>query len=103
MFLTRKVGVSIDWAELSSSAPVDVILGSYTIAAFDDCGGHINEHQGYHYHLATGCSVAVSDDGYAPLIGYAPDGYAIYAMKDAQGKEAEVLDECRGTSDSVSN
>ena len=96
------VGIALDGAELSGSAPVHAILGSYTIAAFDDCGGHINVHQGYHYHSATGCTdVPVSDDGYAPLIGYAPDGYAIYAMKDAQGNEAELLDECRGTSDSV--
>lgn len=35
------------------------------------------------------------------MVGYAPDGYAIYAMKDAQGREAEALDECRGTSDAV--
>lgn len=96
------VGIALDGAELSGSAPVHAILGSYTIAAFDDCGGHINVHQGYHYHSSTGCTdVFVSDDGYAPLIGYAPDGYAIYAMKDAKGNEAELLDECRGITDSV--
>lgn len=98
----RTVGIALDGAELSGPAPVDAILGSYTIAAFDDCGGHINEHQGYHYHSTTGCTdKPVSKDGYAPLIGYAIDGYAIYAMKDAEGKEAESLDECRGTSDPV--
>lgn len=96
------VGIAIDGAELSGSAPVHAILGSYTIAAFDDCGGHINVHQGYHYHSSTGCTdVSVSNDGYAPLIGYAMDGYAIYAMKDAQGNEAVLLDECRGISDSI--
>ena len=78
------------------------ILGSYTIAALDDCGGHINQHQGYHYHSTTGCTdTPASDDGYALLIGYAADGYAIYSMKDAKGKEAESLDQCRGTSDAV--
>lgn len=98
----RTVGIALDGAELAGPAPMDAILGSYTIAAFDDCGGHINEHQGYHYHSATGCTnQAVGADGYAPLIGYAADGYAIYAMKDAAGQEAESLDECRGTSDVI--
>lgn len=98
----RTAGIALDGAELSGPAPVDAILGSYTIAAFDDCGGHINEHQGYHYHAATGCpDKSVGSDGYAALIGYAPDGYAIHAMQDARGREADSLDKCRGTSDAV--
>jgi len=28
---------------------VDAILGAYTVAPFDDCGGHVNLHVGYHY------------------------------------------------------
>lgn len=95
-------GIALDGTELSGSAPIDAILGAYTIAAFDDCGGHINVHQGYHYHSSTGCTdKSVSDDGHAPLIGYAADGYGIYALKNAEGKEAESLDECRGQSDDV--
>lgn len=95
----RTVGIALDGTELSGPAPVDAILGSYTIAAFDDCGGHINLHQGYHYHATTGCTDApIAKDGHAALIGYASDGYGIYAMKDAQGKE-ESLDECRGNTD----
>ncbi|WP_435234806.1 YHYH protein [Psychromonas sp. PT13] len=96
------VGIALDGAELSGPAPVNAILGSYTIAAFDDCGGHINVHQGYHYHSTTGCTdkAVQTDDGHAPLIGYAADGYGIYAMKNAEGKE-ESLDECRGTTDEI--
>ena len=95
------VGIALDGAELSGPAPINAILGSYTIAAFDDCGGHINVHQGYHYHSSTGCTdKTISDDGHAPLIGYAVDGYGIYAMRDAEGKE-EALDECRGTTDEI--
>lgn len=98
----RTVGIALDGAELAGPAPVNAILGSYTIAAFDDCGGHINEHQGYHYHSTTGCTNnAAGHDEYAPLIGYAADGYAIYAMTDGQGNEAESLDECRGTKDAI--
>jgi hypothetical protein len=98
----RTVGIALDGAELSGPAPIDAILGAYTIAAFDDCGGHINEHQGYHYHASTGCTDnEVTSDGYAPLIGYASDGYGIYAMKDMAGNEAENLDDCRGTTDTL--
>ena len=99
----RTAGIALDGSELSGSAPVDAILGAYTIAAFDDCGGHVNTHQGYHYHSTTGCSDAAekSDDGHAVLIGYAVDGYGMYAMKDAEGKEAIGLDECRGQTDDV--
>ncbi len=52
----RLVGVSLNGIELAAPAPVDAILGNYTIAAFDDCGGHVNPHEGYHYHAATGCT-----------------------------------------------
>ena len=98
----QTAGIALDGSELSGPAPVEAILGAYTIAAFDDCGGHINIHQGYHYHASTGCTDKVTtDDGYAPLVGYAPDGYGIYAMKDAAGNEATTLDECRGTTDAV--
>lgn len=99
----RTVGIALDGTELSGPAPINAILGAYTIAAFDDCGGHINVHQGYHYHSTTGCTdkTVKDDDDHAPLIGYAIDGYGIYAMKDAQGKEAEGLDECRGQTDDV--
>lgn len=99
----RTVGIALDGSELSGPAPVNAILGAYTIAAFDDCGGHINVHQGYHYHASTGCTdrAVNTDNGHAPLIGYAIDGYGIYAMKDFQGKEAEGLDECRGQTDAI--
>lgn len=97
----RTVGIALDGTELSGPAPINAILGSYTIAAFDDCGGHINLHQGYHYHSTTGCTNSDdTEDGHAPLIGYAIDGYGIYAMRDASGKE-ESLDECRGNTDST--
>ncbi len=98
----RTAGIALDGTELSGSAPVDAILGAYTIAAFDDCGGHINVHQGYHYHSTTGCTdKSISDDGHAPLVGYASDGYGIYALKNYEGKEVESLDECRGKTDDV--
>ena len=37
-----QVGIALNGTELSAPAPVDDILSNYTIAAFDDWGGHIN-------------------------------------------------------------
>jgi hypothetical protein len=94
-----QVGIALNGSELSAPAPLADIIGNYTIAAFDDCGGHINTHQSYHYHAATGCTeVGVQADGHAALLGYALDGYGIYGMKDSEGNE-ESLDECRGITD----
>ena len=44
------IGITLNGITLSAPAPVSDILANYTIAAFDDCGGHVNQHQGYHYH-----------------------------------------------------
>ena len=96
------VGLALNGVVMDPPAPVANILAGYTIAAFDDCGGHVNPVVGYHYHAATGCPEEVAQrDGHAPLIGYALDGYGIYAMEDASGNEAEGLDECRGQEDDV--
>lgn len=94
------IGVTLNGVAIAPSAPVDAILSNYTIAAFDDCGGHINPFEGYHYHAATSCTETTTEsDGHASLIGYVLDGYPIYAMKDAAGNEETDLDECRGHSD----
>jgi len=94
------VGVSLSGGHYDPPAPVDAILGAHTIAAFDDCGGHVNPAAGYHYHAATGCPKEVAqDDGHAPLIGYALDGYALYAMVGDDDVEPSDLDSCRGHSD----
>ncbi|MEM9454296.1 MAG: YHYH protein [Myxococcota bacterium] len=96
------VGVALNGVNIAPPAPVDDILGNYTIAAFDDCGGHVNLAVGYHYHAAIGCPEQIEqDDGHAPLIGYAFDGYGIYAMVGADGVEEDDLDECRGQTDDV--
>ena len=94
------VGVALNGVALGPPAPVAAILGAYTIAAFDDCGGHVNPHEGYHYHAATKCNaVLAQDDGHASMMGYAMDGYAIFGTLDADGSEPEDLDSCRGHRD----
>ena len=95
-------GIALNGVEFSAPAPVNNILGAYTLAPFDDAGGHINVHQGYHYHTATGVSFSVAQkDGHAPLIGYALDGHGIYAQLDENGKEPTDLDDCRGHYDEI--
>lgn len=94
------VGVALNGVQLDPPAPVQAILGAYTIAAFDDCGGHINPFEGYHYHAATGCSKQIEqDDSHAPLLGYAMDGYGLYAHLNEDNVAATDLDTCGGHTD----
>ncbi|MFZ8200369.1 YHYH protein [Alteromonas portus] len=98
--LSADLGVSLNGVVIAGPAPVNAILSANTIAAFDDCGGHVNPAEGYHYHAALGCSDVISSlDGHANILGYALDGYGIYAMLNSEGEEDFDLDECRGHSD----
>ncbi|MBQ4915106.1 YHYH protein [Maribacter sp. MMG018] len=95
-------GIALNGIEFSAPAPTDNILGAYTLAPFDDAGGHINVHQGYHYHAATGFSTKVEqEDGHAALIGYAMDGYGIYEYADEDGSTPSDLDDLRGHTDEI--
>ncbi len=42
--------MTFDGVVIVTSAPVELFLGAYTIAAFDNCGAHFNPFDGYHYH-----------------------------------------------------
>ncbi len=90
-------GVTLDGVVIAASAPVDAILGAYTIAAFDDCGAHFNPFDGYHMHGAVGCSELDDQvaDGETPMFGYAMDGYPIHSPLDDDAAAAD-LDECNG-------
>ena len=95
-------GIGLNGVEFSAPAPVNDILAAYTLAPFDDAGGHINVNQGYHYHAATGASFSIAqEDGHAELIGYALDGHGIYERLDRIGEPSRDLDECRGHSDDI--
>jgi len=100
------VGIAFNGVTLDAAAPTQAILSAYTIAAFDDCVGHVNPFAGYHYHGAnhgegTCPSIAFEEDGHAGAFGYAMDGFAIYSMTDEDGNEATDLDSCRGHSDDI--
>jgi len=94
------LGVTINGLVIAPSAPVEAILKAYTIAAFDDCGGHFNPIEGYHLHAFTDCKGtaydASIDDANAEtqLIGYALDGVAIFAP--LAHDSTIQLDECNG-------
>jgi hypothetical protein len=95
-------GLAFNGVRFDAPAPTNAILSAYTLAPFDDAGGHINLHVGYHYHAATGKTKEITqEDGHAPLIGYAMDGVGMYACLDKDGKPATDLDVCRGHSDEV--
>lgn len=93
-------GVAYNGVRLDGPAPVDAILGAYTIAPFDDCGGHVNPNVGYHYHAVTDCLDAApgaadeGDDGAS--IGIAMDGYPIFPHLMADGSHPQGLDACNG-------
>ncbi|MEM5542328.1 YHYH protein [Sulfitobacter sp. AS92] len=93
-------GVAYNGVRLDGPAPVDAILGAYTIAPFDDCGGHVNPHVGYHYHAVTNCldaapGAAEAGEDSAP-IGIAMDGHLIYPHLMADGSQPDNLDACNG-------
>ncbi|SFR36918.1 YHYH protein [Yoonia tamlensis] len=90
-------GIASNGVRLDAAAPVDAILAAHTIAPFDDCGGHVNTHVGYHYHVATDCIKGTQDAGSdAVRIGIAMDGYDIYARLLLDGTAPADLDSCNG-------
>ena len=93
-------GVAYNGVRLDGPPPVDAILGAYTIAPFDDCGGHVNPHVGYHYHAVTDCLDAAPtapDAGdHGAQIGIAMDGFAILPHLMADGTAPADLDQCKG-------
>lgn len=92
-------GVSFNGLRLDQPAPVDAILSAYTIAAFDDCGGHVNPFAGYHTHVVTDCHEAVeSVEDEAAIIGIALDGFPMLQPLSFNKQENVELDECNGHS-----
>jgi hypothetical protein len=93
---TSKTGVALNGVVIDPAAPVAAILGAYTIAAFDDCGGHFNPVEGYHYHAAIGCAeTGVAEFGETKRFGVAMDGFMIHSPYE-EGQEPTDLDECNG-------
>jgi len=96
------IGVAFNGVKFDPPAPTHAILAAHTIAPLDDHGGHVNPHGGYHYHAVTGSTKEVEQtDNHAPMIGYAMDGFGIYALIDKNENKATNLDDCGGHSDDL--
>lgn len=91
-------GITLDGIVIAKSAPVNAILSAYTIASFDDCGGHFNNAEGYHLHGATGCGTLDNDhiEGETAMFGYAMDGFPIHLPLTGDSLNTAGLDECGG-------
>jgi hypothetical protein len=63
----------------------------------DECGGHPQKDNYYHYHSLSRC-IEDSAAGHSTLVGYAFDGFGIYGFYGADGRELTNadLDECHG-------
>lgn len=92
------LGVALNGVKFDPPAPTHAILAAHTVAPLDVHGGHVNPHGGYHYHAATGSTKEINQkDKHTALIGYALDGFGIYAFD----KNATDLDECGGHFDAI--
>jgi len=95
-------GIALNGVAFDAPAPLHIILAGYSIPPLDKAGGHINLDSGYHYHAATGATKKVEqEDNHSELIGYAMDGYGIYAYLDKEGNPPVGLDQCRGQYDEI--
>lgn len=95
-------GLAFNGVRFDHPADIDIILRGYQIAPVDDAGGHVNNGLGYHYHGDMGFFTRIEqEDGHSAMIGYALDGYGIYAQFDDEGNEPTDLDNCRGHYDDV--
>tara|TARA_R110002110_G_scaffold85223_2_gene221474 strand:+ start:4282 stop:5286 length:1005 start_codon:yes stop_codon:yes gene_type:complete len=93
-------GLAYNGIRLDGPAPLDAITAAHTIAPFDDCGGHVNLHVGYHYHAVTDClqqsPAAPGPAAHGAQIGIAMDGFQIFSHLLASGSHPGDLDSCNG-------
>lgn len=90
-------GIAFNGIRLDGPAPVDAILSAYTVAPFDDCGGHVNLNVGYHYHAATDCLLQNGQaNDHGTIVGLAMDGHSIYSHLTTAGDAYTDLDSCGG-------
>ncbi len=69
----------------------------------DDCDGHPDGADAYHYHDIPSCLLSSAPKAGSTLIGYALDGYGIYIERDASGNlpSNADLDACHGRTSTV--
>jgi len=112
--IVEDVGISVDGIPFKGHPPSVVHgppgMGSGGgIPSIDPCGGHVDPNGYYHLHFAAeemnnifstydisevGCSVFSQTS--TAFVGYAKDGYPMYASKDNDETMPSNLDECQG-------
>jgi hypothetical protein len=66
---------------------------AYLIGELDKWGGHCGRADDYHYHIAP---LHLSNNSGLKPIAFALDGFAVYGLKEPDGKPMNPLDECHG-------
>jgi len=69
----------------------------------DNCEGHPEKTGQYHYHGLSSCLYRSGSEERSELLGWALDGFGIYAERDAEGTllSSADLDECHGRTSTV--
>lgn len=108
----ENIGVSLDGIPLTGDPP-SVVNGpggmGGGIPSIDPCGGHMDPFGYYHLHFApqemnnvlaahniTEVSCTNFSQSETALVGFAKDGFPIYASKDSDGTLPSDLDSCNG-------
>ena len=111
----ENIGISIDGIPLTGDPPSATMSvggmpgGGGTIPSIDPCGGHMDPSGYYHLHFVaeemnnvyeargiTEVSCSNFTQSETALVGFAKDGFPIYASKDSNGELPTDLDECNG-------
>ncbi len=114
MGTVEHIGVSVDGIPLTGdppsvvSGPPGMSVGG-NIPSIDPCGGHVDPFGYYHLHFAAeemNNVLAASDisevscanftQSTTALVGFAKDGFPIYASRDSDGSLPTDLDACNG-------
>ncbi|MDP5029562.1 YHYH protein [Paraglaciecola sp.] len=104
------VGVAVNGVPIydySSQGELDVSQydakhDTLVLGQLDNCGGHAGRGDDYHYHVSPTCMIAtMKNQKDAAIIGWAYDGYPLYADKNPDGSEITEgdLDACNGQAD----
>jgi hypothetical protein len=101
------LGVSLDGIPINSTPP-SVVANNGKIPSLDLCGGHHDPSGYWHWHfipdsvnvalaaMGFGSTCTVFTQNASALVGFAKDGYPIYAYQDSDGTTPTGLDSCNG-------
>jgi len=110
----ENIGISVDGIPLTGDPPSVTISGNMpggngAIPSIDPCGGHMDPSGYYHLHFVpeeinnvfdafgiteVSCTNFVQSE--TALVGFAKDGFPVYASRDADGVLPADLDDCHG-------